>query len=1164
MRKLVTIPAWFIGFLIVVVVGVYVWLTQSSWLKNQLEAQINRALSTSTALALTFDHMSGDLISDVTLTGVTLAIKRGEAMDTLVRVESVQLRYDARSLFAQDRRVRAVDVWRPQILVPRDSLENVFRRAQSGIAEQTEIKNALSLELDSVSLYQGSIRRYGDSIPWIDSLEIHASLQTAEKNWRISVLPSALFSSHVGHVDFAGEIVSRDGVWSADSLLLQTARSNISLSGSPSEVIIRPSVIDVGELTSSLNLGLEGVLNLSGVVRPDLKSKQAGGTLRVDGRFEGYELSNLNFRFDVDSAGAVYDSLTGLVSGARFDGRGNFVWSVKPERWEFVGNVLAFDLNRFAAETIPTNLTGHVEVKGVGVTNDDLRIRAEVALSRGRIDEFEFESAEGSLGATVDSLLIAEDFVVGHNGATLVGGGTMSFEDSVDFFVSFDVPDLRRFDDMVFIDSLAGRVEGYAYLSGLTTDPDIAAFLNSDSLRLFDLRTDDFDAKVFVPHFLSNPSGQVDAFWGASSTWGVATDSISLHATLSGRTIDIGWARWYSPIADIEGAGTLDWSADTIPILLYPLTMRWENQTYSASNDIVLSIDSAGFNLQQFQFEGPLGIFFANGRIDFDNSMSLDYELDRFRIARVAKRFFPTWDLDGVIAARGQLNGTYASPIIEMAGDVSELEFEGESYGNLEGIISYRDRVLLVESAELDNRYFHATASGTFPVDLSFESNPDTTRSRVQSNEPLTGRLEASGDNLDPINRFLPQTIESVRGNFSLKAGVTGTPQRPLFSGEASLTNGTIKTIEIVNPLEDVTVDVALRHDTVVIRNASAVVRDKNRSGKVDVLGSLRIASIKSFDYNLKVIGRAVPARMEYKDFYVLADFDLSVTGVTPPKVVGQVRPQRVEDREPFTESEARPVYDPTLWDWDIAIELPSGGYFIKNDQLDAELSANLRLLRERGQPSYSGSAEFIRGRVYLFDKAGRVERGVLTFNDPINNDPDLDLDVVFRIQQPRVQTRTETSPSPIVDLNLHISGRASEPLIQPEAPYSEQDVLLLLATNMTLSSGGDSLAVSDPLANRLRFAATGLVFSEVQRAAARKLGLETLEINSGENPFDASITVGRYVIPQLYLYGTTPIDAGSGQEVGFEYRLSRRVFLDGNRDKNNLYRMNLHFNWEY
>jgi autotransporter translocation and assembly factor TamB len=280
--------------------------------------------------------------------------------------------------------------------------------------------------------------------------------------------------------------------------------------------------------------------------------------------------------------------------------------------------------------------------------------------------------------------------------------------------------------------------------------------------------------------------------------------------------------------------------------------------------------------------------------------------------------------------------------------------------------------------------------------------------------------------------------------------------------------------------------------------------------------------------------------------------------------VTGSVVPSRIEDREPFTEVEPTPVYDTTLWDWDIAITMPSGGYSIRNDQLEAELSADLQLLRERGQPSYIGTAEFIRGKVYLFDKVGRIKRGVLTFDDPLKADPMLDIDVGFRIQQPRIQTRTETSASPVVDLNLHIAGRASEPLIEPEAPYSEQDVLLLLAANTTAVGGGDSLSVSDPLANRLKFAATGLVFSEVQRMAARKLGLETLEINSGENPFDASITVGRYFSPQLYLYGTSPIDAGSGQEVGFEYRLSRRVFIDGNRDKNNLYRMNLHFNWEY
>ncbi|HWO58275.1 MAG TPA: translocation/assembly module TamB domain-containing protein [bacterium] len=1160
MRKLITIPLWFVAFVLALAVGVYVWLTQSSWLKHQLETQINQALGASTQLTLSVGDMSGDLYSGVVFTDLMLTTRRAEVVDTLAQVGRITVDYDLRDLLPDQRRIRSVAIERLRLQVPRDSIESIFRKAKTEVAERARLEGALELSVESLSLRDGIIYRIGEPEPLADSVRVDASFHAAGGRWTVAIAPSSAWTTWVGPVTFEGLISSGEGAWRFDSLSVATGKSSFVLVGTLNNLQIRSARLDLEELTQSTNLGLEGVLAVAGNVSADTKRKSVSGALELTGTFEGYELDGLRLRFVADSSGVTGDSVHGVVCGARFDGRARFVWSVKPERWEFRGRVERFDLNRFARGTLPTLLSGQVDINAVGTTDADLRIRADVRLGPGHIDSIYFQSADGSLGATVDSLLVGEDFAVMINGASLVGGGTMAFADSVDLFAAINVDDLRPFDRMVFVDSLAGRADGYAYLSGLTSDPDLAAFINSDSLRLFDLRTDQFEARFFVPHFLSNPGGQVDARWGRASTWGIETDSIDLHATLAGRRIDIEWARWYSPLVDIEGSGTLDWSADTIPLDLYPLTLRWENQTYSASNDVRMVIDSAGFRFNQFQFEGPLGIFSASGRMNFDNSMALDFELDRFRIERVWNRFFPNWQLDGIIAARGQLNGTFKSPQIEMAGDVSELTFEGEELGALEGNVSYRDRVLTVESAQLENRYFQAEAAGTFPLDLRFEK----VEQRVLNTAPFAGRLHVAGDNLDPINRFLPQTIESVRGDFAIRAAVTGTPLAPRFSGEATLARGTIKAIEILNPLEDVFIDVALRQDTVVVRKVTAVMRDRELSGTVDVKGTVRIESVKSFDYDLAVTGRGVPARMEFKDFFVLSDFDLAVRGATPPKVTGTARPRRIEDREPFTETEARPVFDTTLWDWDIAIELPQGGYVLRNDQVEAELSANLRLMRDRGVPSYIGTAEFVRGKIYLFDKTGRIKRGTLTFDDPLKADPQLDIDVGFRIQQPRVAARTETSSSPVVDLNLHVSGRASEPLIQPEAPYSEQDVLLLLAANTTAVGGGDSLAVSDPLADRLKFAATGLVFSEVQRVAARKLGLETLEINSGDNPFDASITVGRYFTPQLYLYGTSPIDAGAGQEVGFEYRLNRHMFFEGNRDKNNLYRLNLHFNWEY
>ena len=1158
MKKFLTIPLWFIAFILVVLVGLYVWVTESPWLKNRLTEQLNQILAVSTDLYIDIGEMSGGLVSGVRFEDVSIVVQRGPLRDTLAHVDHIAIDYDIRDLVPTLRRIHRVEIGHPVVWVPQDSIESIFRKAGDQITEKAGLGGTLNLTVDSIVIRDGSVWRSGDTASLADSISINASFAMQDGTWGLGVSPSSAWSNALGPVQFEGQLASRPtGIW-CDSLWVRAGRSAFLLSGDLNHLQIRSANLDLDQLSQVLPLKLTGQVEIAGVLEPTLDEKRAFGAIRVGGTFQGYPLENLAIRFHADSTSVRLDSVDGVAAGARYHGTGMYTWSVQPPRWEYKGQVEGFDLSRIAHGVMPTQLSGQIDVQGTGITNADLHVRAEVDLGPGRIRGLRIQSAHGSLGATVDSLWIAENFEAGWEGASLVGGGTIAFEDSIAISAAVRSNDLQRLDTLVFVDSLSGNVEGYVYLSGLTQDPDLSAFVNSDSLRLFNLITNDFEARVFVPHFLTHPTGEIDARWGRASTWGVPTDSIELHGHLLGRRMDVDWARWYSPNVDIEGAGNLDWSTDTIPIALYPLTVRWENQTYSASDSVLVTVDSNGFLLSQFAFEGPLGILRATGRIGFDQRLGLDFDVDRFRVAKVWGYLFPNWELDGVVAARGQVRGTMAHPEFEIAGDLSELEFEGTMYGDLEAGLSYQDRTLQVEWAELDNQYFHASASGSLPMVMSFQPP-----SVAVPEEPFSGRLEANGENLDPLTQFLPQTIESVHGHFSMRAGVAGTPRSPLFFGEASLTNGTIKAIEIVNPIEDVAIDVALRQDTVMVRHVTATLRDHDRSGKIDVAGMIRLLSIKSFDYNLHLTGKAVPTRLEFKDLFALSDLDLTVAGATPPKVAGVVRPSRIEDREPFSEEVARPVYDTTLWDWDIAVEMPEGGYSIRNEQIEAELTTDLRILRERGRLSYIGTAEIVRGKVYLFDKVGRIASGTLTFDDPANPDPRLDLLVVFRIQQPRVETRTETVANPFVDLNLHIGGRASEPLIEPEAPYTEQDVLLLLAAHTT-ATGSDSLAVGDPFTNRLKFAATGLVFSEVERVAARKLGLETLEINSGNNPFDASITVGRYFSPQLYLYGTSPIDAGSGQEVGFEYRLSRRMFLEGNRDKQNLYRLNLHLNWEY
>ena len=79
-------------------------------------------------------------------------------------------------------------------------------------------------------------------------------------------------------------------------------------------------------------------------------------------------------------------------------------------------------------------------------------------------------------------------------------------------------------------------------------------------------------------------------------------------------------------------------------------------------------------------------------------------------------------------------------------------------------------------------------------------------------------------------------------------------------------------------------------------------------------------------------------------------------------------------------------------------------------------------------------------------------------------------------------------------------------------------------------------------------------------------MGVETIEFapEGNGNLLESRLTVGKYALPGLYIYGSSPLSTFRGQELGFEYSLGKRFYLEGLKDRNNLYRFNLNLRWEY
>jgi hypothetical protein len=1156
LRKRFKIPLWFFGLIAVLVAAAIFVLTQTNWLKNRATRELNSVLAERTNVRVRVGGMDGNLVSGFHLSDVIITAKR-HTVDTLAVIPRLFVDYDMREL-AGSRAIRRIAIESPRFFVPKDSLSEYF----SSLSKARERKTSgdglgFDFRVERITLTGGTVTYLGTTETIVDSLDLSLAVHGDQGNMTIRLDEAQAVTQAVGALQASGIFLRQNRKWAIDSLNVTTPLSQIHAGMTDGRWQIEAQPFDFGDLRNLVNVDIDGRIDFDGTVQRDSTdgSYQAEG--RIDGVLENFRLEQIETRFALAGSHLAFESVDGNISGSKCRGSGYLDFGPTPARYGYHGTVRHFDLNQWVDDTFDSELSGDVELTGYGLHKRNLTLDLGVKLTSGHFDHIPFDSAYGQMLVTADDLVLADDFNLLRDHAHMVGGGRIGYRDSIDVVVNFHCSDLRPWDSLVFIDSLQGRARGYLYFLGATADPYLTGRAFSDSIQLYQIETRDFKGWFYAPSFFTRPTGQVDVRIGPASVWGWTVDSLLLTLGLDGYAVTIDSAVLGTPDVIAIGRGHLDWSADTIPISLYPLALKWEQEEFAASDTVRLVSDSGGVQIETIAVESEMGHLRVGGWYGFDDTLDLQFSIGGVPIGPTWNRFIPDIDLDGQLACTGTMRGTTAAPYVTLEGDVKHLIYEELLLGDLSGKVTYSDHMLRAERLRLKHRDHDVAVNGSLPLDFSIVPPVLTVLE-----EPLTGYLSASGEALEVASYLLPDVIEYVRGPFSISARLGGTPQVPQVTGDAYLRGGEVKTVEIANPIENLQVDLALKQDTIEIKRAVGTIREKKKRGSISAVGKLRILGYTEFDYDIDIEGREVPARFEFEDFYVETDFDLTVTGVTPPIVRGEIRPSRVEDRMPFDEEEEAVVENPDLWDWDLTIVLP-GNYWIHNDQIDAELSADLRLLREDGRLTYLGTAEIIRGKVYLFDKIGSIQRGILTFDDVNEPDPSLDIDVGFRIRQARPDQALPGEGTQAIELDLHVAGRASEPLIQPEPPYTEQDVLLLLAANMS-ATGGDPLAEGDPWGNRLRFAATGLLFSEVQRIAARTLGLQTLEIDASGDPADAQITVGRYFSPHLYLYGTSPLDAGTGQEYGFEYRLNRRLYLEGNRDKKNLYRLNIHFNWDY
>ncbi len=377
-------------------------------------------------------------------------------------------------------------------------------------------------------------------------------------------------------------------------------------------------------------------------------------------------------------------------------------------------------------------------------------------------------------------------------------------------------------------------------------------------------------------------------------------------------------------------------------------------------------------------------------------------------------------------------------------------------------------------------------------------------------------------------------------GEAQFRVEASGTATNPRLAGFVELQGGQVALESPAIQLNDLRARLDLEGDGLVIRELNA----NMNGGSLTASGSAIVENgvVKP---SLDLVGRGV-----FLDFpeglQTVSDADVNVRSAGDFVTVGgrvQILQGSYTDQLNLEESllglvgsddvETVSERDPLLARVRFNVEVQSREPIVMDNNL-AKVGADLdmRLVGNYYQPGLLGRLRLDEGgELYLRERTYYVERGVISFNNPAEIEPSLDL-----------SARTQVKD---LDITLRISGTAPnvETSLTSDPPMPETDLASLLVTGRTLEKArGEAGTV---LREQTLSLLTGTVGGRVEEELKHITGLSEVRIEPNliapESDPTARLTIGQDLTAKLGLiYSMNLADSGDRIYIG-EYDVTRR-----------------------
>ncbi len=532
----------------------------------------------------------------------------------------------------------------------------------------------------------------------------------------------------------------------------------------------------------------------------------------------------------------------------------------------------------------------------------------------------------------------------------------------------------------------------------------------------------------------------------------------------------------------------------------------------------------------------PKATFTLDGNADLKGDMPMsatlqfaNLDVDPFLPAEMRQQVTGTASLDGQAKVTGPLKHPHL-----LHGNLMVQQFSVEvdripikTDGPVE--LSLANQTVSVQHCTIVSEDTHFTLTGT---------------ASLTDDRPLNLRVEGS------LSLKLASTIYpdlTAYGVTNINVTIKGTVPNPIMSGRAEVQHAGFSMIDLPAGLGDVSGSLVFNQDRLEVENLTGRVG----GGHVKFGGFITFG--RTIGFNLTADGTDI--RFRYSGISVTADQSLRVTGTLQnASLTGNITVTRFAQIPSadlqflLAEASGPPsIPNPTspLNNLHLEVRILSTPQLTVQTSL-AKLSGDIDL-RLRGtavRPVLLGRVSIAEGDLKVGGAKYHLERGDITFTNPVRIDPVLDVEATTRVRDYDIT------------IGLHGTMERLNTTYRSDPPLSSDDIISLLAFGSTQTENAIGAAPSSGLGENASGALLGAALSQaVNNRVSKLFGGSTIRINPAfggpENDPNARLTIEQQVTSNVTFTIVTDLARSAQEIIQFEYNINSEYTLQGLRDEN-------------